>query len=1812
MADERPRSSDLTRALDTYRAARAARDAHGLSGVPADVDARYQAARAAVAAAADPLERARLETELRDTFDGPAAPSVAPSVPLADRAKRAAVESGRATGTLVGSQGGAKLGAAAGASVAGPAGVAVGTKLGSAIGRRVGAKVGGGAVGRGFDAIRSTASALRRIPGGWRVAGSVDRAVPSSDQLLAAGRGSLAAGLEWFANRNPLYRLFSRFLPQVPWIRASASVACGCTSGAGCGCKCCSCGCMFAPIGALAAIAVITILAISGTFGFALPGICSRAGVECTDGAVSFVITPDDVPSGSVVYWKDAEARTGVPWFYLAAWEKVASDFGRADLAAEPRNQNAPPVPASVVDILMTQAASGASVYEDGHAPPDAATSAALAAEDAQAINELIRRLISNARGGSFGTYLITRDEWERYGNAGGTAPSPGAGGDITTTPGLIFPPLAAVSSPYACADGRPITPPDPRTNANERALMSTAFLARIGAPDTPDLRRAVEAWAQQETSWRSRPIYSGNPFSVGSAATTAECGEFTTTVGIAVFRDLRTAVEASADVLLEPAYRSYGYGAAVSAARAGDASGFLIWLAASGWSGASHYGCGADGTGANSLLDRYRELGGEVDSLVAECVKQGSGYDPATALRVLNPFARRDGAYIVGQSIDDAYLALVVSGITSLENAAGATADRPSLSEVLAMDSYFVTLAGATPPAEGAGIPGEFASLVGYVDDRGGILGSGFFGSGIIRPRIDGWTGDCIAGVVPCVIRGGSWPSGEEVPSALAGTEVTPLQRAYACTLVTERAAAVLLAADPVGAETFLETACTRFEVSAGSLSIGGKATLGDALSEIYIPAAAAPPPGQAVLDWEKMSTLMSGLLAQGGLWGDPSAVLTIPTSNGERQVNVFASAIDAYARAIYEAHSAAEVRRSTEDTPEARARDAELRFYGPLVDDALEGSGIAVDRTVVLGTLVADEVMGTTGSPAGCRPYANSPSRADGLAPTGDPGVLARYDAILAADAGKLPSILRDNGLRAASIAEKVDPLLLVAIADVESGFDTGYVDGDRTGLFGLTAADGLLYSISDPAVPADAVTGGARKVAALVGVYGLKAGIGAYRAGTEALADAGGKITRLPAAVRTYISAVVARYTALIDANPLTVDLADTPVSGLIGCYRWGSGEATLYMPERSTDPERYAIAMNFCAPGAGDCGSAVVRVGNRAVLVRVTDFYDGGIGDSDARIAGLRPAVRDALGLGGDGPFDVTIELLGRTILESGAYGPLGDRDPATLGVDLTRAGDRVLESGPPPVAVATLLRELRTSLAAQGLTSADVPNLGHYAVFLAARGRCSTTGPVTVADPFRPAGADGLPATAQVASCDYVTTALAAIEDFLGGRAGAVSSAQYGLQAVSQFGYINPIVGARISSGFLPRSFATTLRITANGRTYSVHDGIDFTIGNFADNLVVAVADGLAYWSPGREGYCSGGSCTYRPTMILRVKGSDGAVWTYGHVIAEYFADPAIAAAYDVSPLRVNGHRAVQVHQGDTLAQIAAGPNHLHLEACFPARILNTPYRYPFLGDPNALYVSPGENLCIDPLTLLPQVLDEYAGGRRGSLGEYATTDAYRGAPNAPFPPLADPARLPGYDGRLNGGTGAAIAPGTMKLAAQLLGPAGGTVRWTAFAKATGYDVRLVPADEADCEVAGGISKRATGRATSLVIADTSFDGKPARVWAVCVRARLSDGRTTAWTRGAIAPAVTTPVAAAIVARPASIAWSAVAGASAYRVELSVSADFAAAVAYVTTKRIYTASLAAGSWYVRVTALVDAGTTGRLAAPPGTAVRFTAR
>lgn len=155
-------------------------------------------------------------------------------------------------------------------------------------------------------------------------------------------------------------------------------------------------------------------------------------------------------------------------------------------------------------------------------------------------------------------------------------------------------------------------------------ATLASAFLKKLGAPDTPLMRKAVIAWMRHESG---STIIGNNPFNLRPSAAAASG---VATVGsrhsvssgdFAVFATPQDGAAAAAGLLLSGGNDWRGYGGVVKSARKGDPIGFLDALARSAWSG-SRYG----GPKNNGLLKTYASVTGlHYDTLQAAANLSGA-----------------------------------------------------------------------------------------------------------------------------------------------------------------------------------------------------------------------------------------------------------------------------------------------------------------------------------------------------------------------------------------------------------------------------------------------------------------------------------------------------------------------------------------------------------------------------------------------------------------------------------------------------------------------------------------------------------------------------------------------------------------------------------------------------------------------------------------------------------------------------------------------------------------------------------------------------------------------------------------------------------------------------------------------------------------------------------------------------------------------------------------------------------------------------------------------------------------------------------
>ena len=163
------------------------------------------------------------------------------------------------------------------------------------------------------------------------------------------------------------------------------------------------------------------------------------------------------------------------------------------------------------------------------------------------------------------------------------------------------LPRTADHSAPRAACAGVPIEPADLRDSAVGTEIAQV-LLRDLGAPRTPAMLGAVRAWMRAE-GWDQGWLYNGNPIGMVVRGPMV-CGAWNS-VGVAVLPSPAEGMRLAAIRLQRPDYRMFGYHRIVAAAQAGDPVAFLREIAASDWSGASHYGCG-DGGGTNRLEELW------------------------------------------------------------------------------------------------------------------------------------------------------------------------------------------------------------------------------------------------------------------------------------------------------------------------------------------------------------------------------------------------------------------------------------------------------------------------------------------------------------------------------------------------------------------------------------------------------------------------------------------------------------------------------------------------------------------------------------------------------------------------------------------------------------------------------------------------------------------------------------------------------------------------------------------------------------------------------------------------------------------------------------------------------------------------------------------------------------------------------------------------------------------------------------------------------------------------------------------------------
>ena len=829
----------------------------------------------------------------------------------------------------------------------------------------------------------------------------------------------------------------------------------------------------------------------------------------------------------------------------------------------------------------------------------------------------------------------------------------------------------------------------------------------------------------------------------------------------------------------------------------------------------------------------------------------------------------------------------------------------------------------------------------------------------------------------------------------------------------------------------------------------------------------------GEEVKDWKRLKIVMGAIVADADAWGAETGSFfsvdrSVPITDGQPsdgsapdqvrrssvEVSAYAEAINSYAESIYRAWIDARGLRDGTKSPERRAADADALFAGSAIDDAAAKHGI--EPIYLAATLSADGLFASdirrsleTEIDAGaCRPYTSVGSSDGTLNGTNASIILARAISVLDLSDAQIPTEYRDQ-LLSFSESERVDPLLIAAIARVASDWDSRYDATDElghAGLTGLLLADERAYLAAfdppDRFNPAQAITGGSRKISKLIAGRGLKLGLASYWAGAEASALAGNSFARFPKTAQAFANDVVSEYrrlAALGGEQSATGGDARLGSSGIGGCWRFGAGLADSYAP--SGGP--LTVAMNHCiASRAGDCGQVEITVpgSNKKVIAEVVDYLDGDQGTADQRWIAIGPELARQLGLTGGPPWKVSLRLIDPAGL---AERP----DPSLLSKSACRA--RSISSWPRAALfgdVATAIDWTARCLVAADARLDDIPvrltdpaqpaveektplrRWGRLDGPWGERSDCiSDRKPRSEVDPVYPLVTFTAPSW-----CDYRQIILSESRQrvldlgLLGG------GTLYGNAPVSALGFSWPVADPFITSGWLPRdSFPGSIKIVTKGKTIYPHSGLDMRSDqgsgvDMAGRGIYATADGWLSWTSGGTeiGTCADqGGDRSRQASWLVIYHDTGIVSRYVHLELDANGDPllpenirarfnstddSIARALNIPTPGEQHSRAVRVSRGELIGWYWEKLCHLHYEV-WAGRIGPSGDVRRFGLDPVATYYGstyesfPRVNR-FDPLELLPQ------GG--GKLG-WATSGYQRwwGGYPTPFNLAAEQDRL---------------------------------------------------------------------------------------------------------------------------------------------------------------------------------------------------------
>jgi len=697
--------------------------------------------------------------------------------------------------------------------------------------------------------------------------------------LKAKGAGSVMEGISAMAVGNPLFRFVLDRTPGVPKRgtgRVIANCACGACTGCGncTGCGGCSCGTTCGGCALPAAIILIVIL-IGGSVVTSQPSFvpdefCAQYHIQNCDTVNGGALNgqPTDVTPAQMLTYQMVESATGVPWFYIAAWEKIATNYGVAPAAQAAPNRKLPTsaIDSAQADLELTIA----QLYPDlaktpqnqgpgtGAADtpgPSASATAPVAATNCD-YTHFINAVTLTFNPSKVSHFVLT------------TPGSGSAGGKIE----MFSSPQSYESISYNL-DG---------SVANEMIYINGQSWSRVGD---------AGAWGQSSTTTDPATMaFFSNPY-IGVTAdqfkqytvtTTGGCSYIDNSNNIQVLRtDLSGLPQARAEVV-GGTYVSatYDYSRAVSiAAPAADASGPLAPSSGPGAVSSAQPATTVGPTpGASNLTQLQTEqaaadkmranLKAQIANLASD-LRGGSfgpflvtndewqAYGKISSATPLDPFDEQDAGTIIAQHMVDVY---------NKQMQYLGTVSFPGTPLSAQLDTAVAT----------------------WIDAQwGDSTWATFFGSlvtdgiqNIYKTQIGWATG-------PAVL----WPDGPG-----KGLQVTTAERYYICNR---------LATTDDGRKL-----CSVFAVNANNLTLepttDPSAGFATTIKHYYDP---TKPLGQQVSDYGALQVLMGALLSEGDIWGMQKGATFLvnnvttggQAAGGTSQVNAYAKAISTYALSLY-----------------------------------------------------------------------------------------------------------------------------------------------------------------------------------------------------------------------------------------------------------------------------------------------------------------------------------------------------------------------------------------------------------------------------------------------------------------------------------------------------------------------------------------------------------------------------------------------------------------------------------------------------------------------------------------------------------------------------------------------------------------------------------------------------------------------------------------------------------------------------------------------------------------------------------------------